>query len=164
MIMAEATKSKLTVELPSDTTIRMTRTFKAPKALLFEAHSKPEHLRKWWGQRDSPLSVCDIDFRVGGTWRFVQRSTNSGEVYGFHGEFREISPPDLITWTFEFEGMPGHVSVETIRFVEANGETTLIAESSFDSKEERDGMIESGMEAGAAETWDRLAELMAPLQ
>jgi uncharacterized protein YndB with AHSA1/START domain len=85
-------------------------------------------------------------------------------VYGFHGEFREISPPDLITWTFEFEGMPGHVSVETIRFVEANGETTLIAESSFDSKEERDGMIESGMEAGAAETWDRLAELMASLQ
>lgn len=158
------TTPRLKLELPSDTTIQMARSFNAPKHLLFEAHSKPEHLRRWWGQRDAPLSVCDVDFRVGGKWRFVQRSMGSGEEFAFHGEFREIIPDERITWTFEFEGMPGHVSVERLSFIDHPEGTLLVSLATFDSKEDRDAMLESGMEAGAAESLDRLGELLGSLQ
>lgn len=158
------TTPRLKLELPSDTTIQMARSFNAPKHLLFEAHSKPEHLRRWWGQHDAPLSVCDVDFRVGGKWRFVQRSMGSGEEFAFHGEFREIIPDERITWTFEFEGMPGHVSVERLSFIDHPEGTLLVSLATFDSKDDRDAMLESGMEAGAAESLDRLGELLGSLQ
>lgn len=158
-----AEQNTLTVTTPSDREIVMTRVFNAPRELVFEAHTKCEHLEKWWGQRDSPMSVCELDFRPGGKWRFVQKSP-TGEEWGFRGEFREIERPERIVWTFEFEGMPGHISVDTVTFVEENGRTTLTATSMFDSKEDRDGMLQSGMEAGANETWDRLAEYLATIK
>jgi uncharacterized protein YndB with AHSA1/START domain len=83
-----------------------------------------------------------------------------GEEYGFHGEFREIVPPERITWTFEFEGFPGQVSVETLTLEEHDGKTTITATSVFDSVEARDAMIDSGMESGAAESYDRLDEYL----
>lgn len=158
-----AEQNTLTVTTPSDREIVMTRVFNAPRELVFEAHTKCEHLEKWWGQRDSPMSVCELDFRPGGKWRFVQKSP-TGEEWGFRGEFREIERPERIVWTFESEGMPGHISVDTVTFVEENGRTTLTATSMFDSKEDRDGMLQSGMEAGANETWDRLAEYLATIK
>ena len=103
-----------------------------------------------------------MDFRPGGRWRFVLRDMDGNE-FGFRGEYREIVPPERIVWTFEFDGMPGHVSVETLVFEEHDGKTTLTGTSVFDSKEDRDGMLQSGMEEGAAETWDRLAEYLPKL-
>lgn len=158
-----AEQSTLMVTLPSDREIKMTRVFNAPRELVFEAHTKCEHLEKWWGQRGSPMSVCELDFRPGGKWRFVQKSP-AGEEWGFRGEFREIVPPSTIVWTFEFEGMPGHISVDTLTFTEEDGRTTLTAVSTFDSVEDRDGMLQSGMEAGATETWDRLEEYLQTLK
>jgi uncharacterized protein YndB with AHSA1/START domain len=146
------------LSLPSDREIVLSRVFNAPRELVFEAHSKREHVERWWGPRGYTLPVCDLDFRPGGKWRFVSRSPD-GQEDAFRGEFREIVPPERIVWTFEWEGLPGHISVETLVFEEIEGgKTRLIGTSVFDSKEDRDGMVESGMEEGAAETWDRLAE------
>ncbi len=157
--MVQRQIGKLTLTLPSDREIVMTRVFDAPRELVFEAHSKCEHLEKWWGPRRYTLSVCEIDFRPGGAYRFVHRGPD-GEEHGFRGEFREIVPPERIVWTFEYEGMPGHVSVQTLTLVEEDGKTTLTATARFDSVEDRDGMLQSGMEEGTRETWDRLAEYL----
>jgi len=135
----------------------MTRVFDAPRELVFEAHSRCEHMSRWWGPRGFTLSVCEMDFRPGGAYRFVQHAPDGAE-YAFRGEYREIVPPERIVWTFEFEGMPGHVSVETVTFTEQDGKTILTATAVYDSVEDRDAMLQSGMEAGLRETWDRLAE------
>ena len=89
---------------------------------------------------------------------------SGGEEHGFHGEFREIVRPERIVWTFEYEGMPGHVSVDTLTLEEQDGQTTLTATSVFDTVEDRDGMLQSGMEEGAAETYERLDEYLAVLK
>lgn len=156
-------KTRLEVTLPSDREIMMTRVFDAPRALVFEAHTSCEHMGNWWGQRDYQLAVCEIDFRPGGKWRLVQRASD-GTEHGFRGEYREIERPETIVWTFEYEGMPGHISVETMTLTEEGGKTTLTAVSRFDSVEDRDGMLQSGMEEGANETWDRLAEYVSTLR
>jgi uncharacterized protein YndB with AHSA1/START domain len=143
--------------LPSDHEILLTRVFDAPRALVFAAYSKPEHVRRWWGPRRYELTVCEMDFRPGGTWRFVQRDTDGSE-YGFHGEYREIVRPERLVYTFEFEGAPGHVSVETITFDEHDGRTLATNLVAFATPEARDAMIASGMESGAAESMERLDE------
>jgi uncharacterized protein YndB with AHSA1/START domain len=155
--------SKLTVTTPSDREILMTRVFDAPRDLVFEAHTSCEHMSNWWGPRKYEFASCEMDFRPGGTWRIVHRGPD-GEEYGFHGEFREIVPPERITWTFEFEGWPGQVSVETLTLEEHDGKTTVTATSVYDSVEARDAMIESGMESGAAESYDRLDEYLEVLR
>jgi uncharacterized protein YndB with AHSA1/START domain len=154
--------SALTLTLPSDREIRITRVFDAPRALVFEAHTRCEHLEKWWGPRGFTLISCEMDFRAGGAWRFVQRGPDGNE-YAFRGEYREIVPPERITWTFEFEMMPGHVSVETVAFEERDGRTTVTVTSLYDSVEDRDGVLRSGMEGGLRETWERLAEHLATM-
>jgi uncharacterized protein YndB with AHSA1/START domain len=159
--MSEA--STLTVTTPSDREIVMTRVFDAPRALVFEAHSKPEHLRRWWGPRGHTLPVCELDFKPGGTYRFVSRGPDGNED-AFRGEYREIVPPERLVYTFEWEGLPGHVSVDTITFVERDGKTTVITTTLFDSVQDRDGMLQSGMEQGASESYDRLAELLEQLK
>ena len=151
--------SALKVTTPSDREIVMTRVFDAPRNLVFEAHSSCEHMSHWWGPIGYKFVSCEIDFRSGGAWRIVHAGPD-GEEYGFRGEYREIVRPERIVWTFEFEGMPGHVSVETMTLEEHDGKTTLAATSVFDSVEARDGMLQSGMESGAAETYDRLDEYL----
>ncbi len=160
--MATPNSPTLTVTTPSDLEIVMTRIFDAPRELVFEAHSSCDHLKHWWGPRRYEITVCDLDFRPGGAWRFVQRGAD-GDEHGFRGEFREIVAPERIVWTFEYEGMPGHVSVETLTLEDVGGKTRLTARSVFGSVEDRDGMLQSGMEDGAAETWDRLAEHVAAM-
>jgi len=150
----------LTLTLPSDTEIVMSRAFDAPRALVFLAHSSCEHIRQWWGRRDHTMPECRMDFRPGGAWRFVNRDAEGNE-YAFYGEYREIVEPERIDWTFGFEGMPGAPGLETMRLEEHDGRTTLTTRSFFGSLEERDAVIRSGMEDGAAETWDRLAEHLA---
>ncbi|MEX0784432.1 MAG: SRPBCC family protein [Dehalococcoidia bacterium] len=159
--MPQIRNNSLSITLPSDLEIAGVREFDAPRELVFEAHSKPEHLRNWWGINS--LSVCEVDFRPGGAWRFVERN-EEGEEFGFHGEYREIVPPEKLVYTFEYEGLPGHVSVETLTFEERDGRTILTSLTAFDSKEDRDGMIESGMEEGANIGYNRLDAYLETLQ
>ena len=158
-----ATKSELMVSTPSEREIVMTREFDAPRDLVFEAHTSCEHMSRWWGPRKYEVVSCEIDFRVGGKWRIVHRGPD-GEEYAFRGEYREIVPPESITWTFEFEGWPGQISVETMRLEEHDGKTTFTATSLFDTVQARDGMLESGMEEGASETMERLDEYLEVLK
>jgi uncharacterized protein YndB with AHSA1/START domain len=150
---------KMTVTIKSDLEVEISRVFNAPRRLVFEAHSKPEHMKRWWGPRGNTMVHCEMDFRTGGRYRFVLRK-DKGEEYAFRGEYREVVPPERIVQTFEFEGMPGSISVETLTFTEHDGRTTVTTTSRMDSIEARDAMLRSGMEAGAAETYDRLEELL----
>ena len=154
--------NQLTVTTPSDLEIVMTRVFDAPRDLVFEAHTSCAHMSNWWGPAKYEVVGCELDFRTGGKWRIVHRGPE-GEEYAFRGEFREIVRPERIVWNFEFEGFPGSISVETVTFEEHDGKTTLTATSVFDTVEERDGMLQSGMETGAAESWDRLEAYVATL-
>ena len=153
----------LTVTTPSDTEIVSTRVFDAPRELVFEAHSSCEHVRNWWGPRRYEISECEMDFRPGGAWRIVHRGAD-GDIPAFKGEFREIVRPERIVWTFEWEGVPGHVSVQTVEFEEQDGKTVITSTAVFDSKEDRDGMLQSGMEEGAVETYERLDEYLETLR
>jgi uncharacterized protein YndB with AHSA1/START domain len=150
------------VTTPSDREVVMTRVFDAPRDLVFEAHTSCEHMSHWWGPRRYVISSCDIDFRPGGAYRIVQKGEDGAE-YAFRGDFREIDRPSRIVWTFEWEGMPGHISVQTVTFEEQDGKTTLTATAVYDSVEDRDGTLASGMTEGAAETWDRLDEYVQTL-
>lgn len=158
------TKNSDTFELsfPTDTQIKMTRKFDAPKNLVFLAHTSCEHMKQWWGPRSTEFVECDIDFRVGGKWRIKIRAPEGIEV-AFFGEYREIVENERITRTFGFDGALGKEPVETLTLAEDNGRTTLTTLSEFDSKERRDAAVESGMEDGARETWDRLEELVSEL-
>jgi uncharacterized protein YndB with AHSA1/START domain len=157
--MVVKNNSSMTVTLPSDREIALTREIDAPRDLVFEAYSKPEHVKHWWGRIDSTLPVCEMDFRPGGAWRFVERDA-TGNEYGFRGEYREIVRPERIVQTFEFDGMPGHISLDTMVFEDLGGRTRLVGTSVFDSVEDRDGMLQSGMEDGAAELFIRLADYL----
>ena len=149
----------ISVQTPTDTTLVMTRSFAAPRDLVFAAHTQAEHLRHWWG-RGNPLDV-EIDFSVGGRWRFVEHA--DGREHAFRGEYREIDPPHGYTCTFEYEPMAGHVLVERYEFTEQDGRTTVTCSSTFDNREDRDGMIESGMQEGAEQSYRALDAYLAGL-
>jgi uncharacterized protein YndB with AHSA1/START domain len=156
------TTKNYTISTPSDREIVFTRVFDAPRELVYKAYTDPELVPKWWGQRGSTTIVDTMDVRPGGKWRYIQRSPDGAE-YAFSGEYREVVPPERLVYTFEFEPMPGHVTVDVITLEEVDGKTTLTNTSYYDSVEDRDGMLSSGMEAGAAESMDRLAELLATM-
>lgn len=150
----------LTIDLPSDREVTLTRSFDAPRELVYAAHTQAEHLKHWWG-RGNPLDV-EIDFRVGGHYRCVEHAQD-GNDYAFRGEYREIVVPERIVQTFEFEGMPGQVAVETLVFTEQEGRTTITSSTRFDTTAQRDGMIDSGMAQGAAESYAALDRYLATL-
>ncbi|WP_328375196.1 SRPBCC family protein [Micromonospora zamorensis] len=150
----------LTIDLPSDREVTLTRSFDAPRELVYAAHTQAEHLKHWWG-RGNPLDV-EIDFRVGGHYRCVEHAQD-GNDYAFRGEYREIVVPERIVQTFEFEGMPGQVAVETLVFTEQDGRTTITSSTRFDTTAQRDGMIDSGMAQGAAESYAALDRYLATL-
>lgn len=156
--MSRTHSGGLIITTPSDREVVLTRVFDAPRELVFQAHSRCEHLRRWWG-RGHPLD-CEMDFRAGGRYRFVEHAPD-GNQHAFRGEYREIVAPERIVLTFEYEGMPGHVCVQTLVLTEHDGKTTLTSTAVFDSVEDRDSMLNSGMETGANESMDLLAELLA---
>ncbi|MGH2534644.1 MAG: SRPBCC family protein [Thermomicrobiales bacterium] len=156
------TTKNYTISTPSDREIVFTRVFDAPRDLVYQAYTDPDLIPKWWGPRGSTTIVDTMDVRPGGKWRYIQREADGAE-YAFNGEYREVVPPERLVYTFEFEMMPGHIAVDTITLEEADGKTTLTNTSHYDSVEDRDGMLSSGMEAGAAESMDRLAELLATM-
>ena len=153
------TNSKLKVRTPSDREIVLTREFDAPRALVFKAITDPAAIPQWWGPRRFTTVVDEMDVRPGGKWRYVQHDAEGNE-FAFHGTYQEVVPPERLSYTFEWEGLPGHISLETITLEERNGKTTSVDVVRFDSKEDRDGMLQSGMTSGASESMDRLEEYL----
>ena len=149
----------LKVTTRGDREIVMERVFDAPRELVWEAMTKPELVKRWYGPRGHNLVVCEIDFRVGGKWRYVLRGPN-GKDLGQFGEFREIVAPERIVMTEGFDDFPIGVAIDTVVFTEHGGKTKLTLTVEAPSKEARDGIIASGMEHGAAETYDRLNEML----
>jgi uncharacterized protein YndB with AHSA1/START domain len=149
----------LKVTTPTDREIVLTRVFDAPRRLVWNAFSKPELLQRWFGPRGWSLVVCEVDLKVGGGFRFVLRGPD-GNTMGMRGVYREIVPPERSVHMESFDDYPGESQV-TAMFVEQHGKTTLTATVLYPSQEVRDAVIKSGMEHGAAESYDKLAELLA---
>lgn len=155
--------NSLTVAKKGDREIVLTREFDAPRELVFKVMTDRELMPRWWGRRVDTVTVDKYEPRAGGKWRIVTRSPD-GE-HAFRGEIREIVPPERIVQTFEWEGLPGHISVDTLVLEDlGNGRTRVTGTSVFENKEDRDGMIQSGMEGGARQMYDRLEELLAELR
>jgi len=164
MLVSNAVNSDtFKVTTPSDQEISLTRLFNAPRRLVFEAMTKSEHVKRWWGRlgEDYSLPVCEIDLRPGGKWRFVSRHPQ-GEV-AFHGEYREITPPSRLVFTEIFEESPDTVSVVTAVFTEEGGKTRLTATVCYPSLEVRDMVLASEMARGAGLIYDRLEDVVAEL-
>jgi uncharacterized protein YndB with AHSA1/START domain len=162
--MSETAAGTLTVTLPSDLEIELSRILSAPRARVWEAWTKPEHVRQWWGQKDSTMAVCEIDLRPGGAWRFVEHAADGNE-YPFTGEYREVSPPERLVNTFIFDVEPfnARAAVVTVTFEDLGGRTRVTENMLFETTEDRDGMLQSGMEEGAAQSYERLDALLARL-
>lgn len=144
---------------PGKQEIIITRTFDAPRALVFKAFTDPALIPKWWGPSSTSTTVVQMDVRPGGIWRFTNRDVDGSEQ-GFHGVYHDAVAPEQIVYTFEWEGLPGHVLLETLTFDEDAGGTKVIDTSVFQTLEDRDGMVASGMEGGATESMERMAELL----
>jgi uncharacterized protein YndB with AHSA1/START domain len=152
-------RHKTSITTPSDTEIRIERTFDGPRQLVWDAYTDPELLPEWLGPRELTMTVDEFDLRPGGSYRFTHRDSE-GNDFVFFGEIREVEEPNLIVRTFAWEGMPGRFSVERAEFEELDGDRTrIVVTSSFDSKEDRDGMLQSGMERGVVDSYSRLDEL-----
>jgi uncharacterized protein YndB with AHSA1/START domain len=149
----------LEVTLPTDREIAMTRVFDAPREMVFDAFYKPELLKRWFGPRGWSLAVCEVDQRVGGGFRFILRGPDGKEM-GMRGAYREIVRPSRSVHMESFDDYPGESQV-TAEFVERDGKTMLTVTVLYPSKEVRDIVLRSGMEHGAAESYDRLAEMLA---
>ncbi len=158
-----AVSDTFTLAPQKDREIVLTREFDAPRELVFKAMTDPKHIPNWWGPRKYTTIVDKLEVRPGGKWRFINRGPE-GET-AFRGEYREIVPNERIVWTFEWEGLPGHTSVDTAVLEDlGNGRTRLTATSVFANTEDRDGMLQSGMETGARESYERLDEILAQLR
>jgi len=151
-----------TVTTPTDREIHIERVFDAPRDKVFAAFTNPELIPEWWGPRGTTTIVDEMDVRPGGSWRFVGRGADGSET-AFRGTYREITAPERIVQTFEWEGLPGHISVETMQLDDLGGRTRITVTSVFDSVADRDGMLQSGMEQGAGESYDRLEAYLQTL-
>jgi uncharacterized protein YndB with AHSA1/START domain len=147
---------------PGRQDIVIRRIFDAPRDVVFKAMTDPTLVPKWWGPRELTTEVAEMEVRRGGTWRFVHREPDGAES-GFRGVYHDVVAPERVVQTFEFEGAPGHVTLETMTLEEVDGKTRYQAVSLYDSVESRDIVLQTGMESGARETLDRLAEVIASL-
>ena len=165
--MAGMTSSQTAkVTLPTDEQILITREFDAPKHLVYKAWTTPELVRRWWHANRGEMTVCEIDLRVGGTWRYVMVAGGDFEV-GFHGEYREIVPNERLVSTEVYEGIPdadAHAALDTLTLTELDGGTTLTILVEHPNKEGRDAHIESGMEAGLQDALDLLEQVAVSLR
>jgi uncharacterized protein YndB with AHSA1/START domain len=155
------TKTQITAE-PGIPQVHITRDFDAPRDLVFRAYTEPELIAQWLGPRRLTTAVELLENRDGGRWRFVHTDPEGNE-FGFHGVFHGTPSPDCILRTFEFEGYPGHVSMETLTLEEHAGKTTVRINAVFQTLEDRDGMMQSGMESGLNDSMERLDELLGRL-
>ncbi len=155
-------KLKLIAE-PGKHSIAMSREFAAPRELVFRTFTDATLIPKWWGPARHTTTVDKMDVRMGGIWRYVQRDADGNE-FGFHGVYHEIVSPERLVFTFEWEGLPGHVLLETVTLTERDDKTIMTDSLIFQSVEDRDGMLQSGVEQGAAESWDRFEGLLPEMQ
>lgn len=156
--------SKTQIDAPAGVPfIDIEREFDAPRDLVFRAYTDPEMLVQWLGPRKYKMTIESWEPRDGGKWRFIH-SDDEGNAYGFHGVFHGEQTPDGLLQTFEFEGAPGHVSLEKLVLEERDGKTTVRNHAVYQSIEARDAMINSGMESGMNDGFDRLDDLLARLR
>ncbi|WP_214041304.1 SRPBCC family protein [Methanoculleus sp.] len=148
---------------PGKQDVVISRVFDAPRDLVFKACTDPELISQWWGPKAFTTTVDAMDVRPGGTWRYVQRGAG-GEDYGFHGAYHDVTPPERLIYTFEFEPMPGHVALETVTLEDLDGRTKVTDRVVYQTVEDRDGTLQSGMEEGMNETMDRFTELVEEMQ
>ena len=154
-------KTKITAE-PGRQELFITREFDAPRELVFKAFTDPKLYTQWLGPRRYTMNLEKFEPRSGGMWRYTHKDKDGNE-FGFHGVYHEVLAPERMIDTFEFEGLPekGHVSLETAKFMEfPGGRTRVTMQSVFQSVADRDGMMQSGMEQGINESFDRLDELL----
>jgi uncharacterized protein YndB with AHSA1/START domain len=157
-------RHKTSITTPSDTEIRIERVFDAPRQLVWDVYHDPELLPEWLGPRELTTTVEQFDVRAGGSYRFIHTAADGSE-FVFFGEIREVAEPEYVVRTFAWEGMPGKQSVERAEFEELDdGRTRLVITSTFESKEDRDGMLESGMERGVNDSFERLDDVLARQQ
>jgi uncharacterized protein YndB with AHSA1/START domain len=153
-------KSNLVV-LHEQKTVEMSRIFNATPERVWRIYTDPVMIPKWWGPHSMTTLVDTMEVRVGGRWRYIQKDADGSE-YAFRGEYKVLEPPHTMVATFEYEGMAGHIVTEQYQFESLpDGKTKLVVRSIFDTQEALEGMLQSGMEVGANETWDRLEELLA---
>ena len=164
--MAMTSSGTATVTLPTDEQILITRDFDAPKHLVFKAWTTPELVKRWWHANRGEVTVCEIDLRVGGMWRYAMNAEGFGEV-AFHGEYREIVPNERLVSTEVYEGIPdadARAALDTLTLTEVDGRTTLTILVEHTTKEGRDAHIDSGMEAGMQDAMDLLEEVAVSLR
>lgn len=160
--MASKNKTNITIE-PGKQEIFLTREFDAPRDLVFKAYTDPDAFTRWMGPRDQKMTLETFEARSGGSWRYIATDP-SGESYAFRGVFHDVTAPERIIQTFEYEGLPekGHVILETARFEALPGNRTRVhSQSVFQSVADRDGMVQAGMESGVHQSFERLDEYLA---
>jgi uncharacterized protein YndB with AHSA1/START domain len=169
--MTTTTNDKAQVTLPSETEVRVTRDFKAPRTLVWQAHTEAKLFRRWIGGYPGwSMPVCEMDVRTGGKYRWSWRSDEDGKEFGFHGEYREVDAPGKIVSAEYFDPgdiggtMPTNPTIVRTTFTEKNGVTTVVVLIEYGSKEERDGAIATGMTDGMETSYERLDKLVAEQQ
>ena len=151
------------VTTPSDREIRIERVFAAPRERVWRAMTDPALVVQWWG-RGNKLVLEKFEPVRGGHWRFVEH-TPDGQQHGFEGRFREVTPPERVVQTFEWDGMPGHVALETMTLEDlGDGRTRIRVVSLFHTGEDRDGMVQSGMETGLNQSYEALDRVLAQMR
>jgi uncharacterized protein YndB with AHSA1/START domain len=157
-------KNRTSTERTSDKELVIRRTFSGPAHIVFDAWTKPEHVRRWWAPKSRGVTMlqCDADLRPGGAYRYVL-AHGEAERFAFSGKYLEIARPTRVVYTQTFEPMPDGEAVVTVSFEERDGSTTVVAHEVYSSKEVLDGALASGMEDGMRETYDLLDDLVASL-
>lgn len=151
-----------TVTTPSQREIRIERVFNAPRDRVWRAMTEPALVAQWWG-RGNRLVIERLELERGGHWRFVEHSPDG--VHGFEGRYREVTPPERLVHTFEWDGMPAHVAIETVVLEDlGDGRTRVVNTTLFHTTEERDGMLSSGMQEGLNQSYAALDRLLATLR
>jgi uncharacterized protein YndB with AHSA1/START domain len=164
-VSSAANSQTFQVTTPSDREIRITRLFDAPRELVFAAMTQPEHITQWWGRLGEgyTVPVCEVDLRVGGQWRFVNRIP-SGDLVEFYGVYREIEAPARMVYTEIYAAFPDAGSVVTLELLDENGKTRINVTAAYESRDVRDSVMKTGMEKGAAISYDRLEDVAAALK
>ena len=157
--MTTKTKTEMTIDR-EQRQLTISREFAAPRELVWRAMTDAELMAQWWGPGYLTTTVEQLELWPGGRYRFVQRDPEGNE-YAFRGEYREVTPPERVAMSFEFEGMAGHIIEQVMTLTERDGRTTLTAVETYPSLEDLDGMLQSGMEDGMNESYDRLDALLA---
>jgi uncharacterized protein YndB with AHSA1/START domain len=165
-MVAMTSKGKAVLTLPSETQIRIVREFHAPARLVYKAWTTPELIRRWWHAKRGVATIADVDLRVGGRWRWVMVTTEGGHEVAFHGEYREIVPDQRLVYTEVFEGAPGGdeaAALNTVTFGAHGDRCTVVTLIEAGTREVRDTIIDSGMEAGMQDALDLLEDVAISL-